>query len=153
MKLYLIRHGESVENKESKEPALSAWGKFEVEKTAGELAERIDRLDIIFHSGKLRARQTALIIQSKLKFSKTVPMSEMDGLKPNDSEIEIVEWANEIENDIMLVGHLPQMDKITRLLLKKNESNYSISFGTACAVSFERGESGEWFQMWFYSPR
>ena len=152
MKLYLVRHGEAVANDNGGETALSEWGKFEVEKTGTEIADRIDNLDIIFHSNKLRAQQTAKIIQTKLKFNTTVPLNEMEGLKPNDSVEEIAEWASQLQNDIMLVGHLPFMNKLSGLLLKESERNFSLSFGTASIAGFERGESGDWLLLWFFNP-
>ena len=152
MKIYLIRHGEAAEQDNGGETNLSEWGKFEVEKTGTEIADRIDNLDIIFHSDKLRAQQTAKIIQTKLKFNATVPINEMEGLKPNDSAEEIAEWAGQVQNDIMLVGHLPFMNNLAGLLLKESEKNYSLSFGTACVASFKRGESDDWMLLWFYNP-
>ena len=152
MKLYLVRHGEAVVSDNGGDVALSELGKFEVEKSGTEIADRIDNLDTIFHSNKLRAHQTAKIIQTKLKFDATVPMNEMEGLKPNDSAEEIAEWAGQVQNDIMLVGHLPFMNKLAGILLKESEKNYSLSFGTASVASFERGKSGDWMLLWFFNP-
>ena len=152
MRLYLVRHGEAVVSDNGGDVALSEWGKFEVEKSGTEIADRIDNLDIIFHSNKLRAHQTAKIIQTKLKFDATVPMNEMEGLKPNDSAEEIAEWAGQVQNDIMLVGHLPFINKLAGILLKESEKNYSLSFGTASVASFERGKSGDWMLLWFFNP-
>ncbi len=153
MRLYLVRHGEAAVDNDGGEPVLSKWGKFEVEKTGAELFARIDHLDIIFHSGKLRAQQTAEIIQAKLKFNTIVPLNEMEGLKPNDSAAEIAEWASKVHNDILLVGHLPFMDKLAALLHKDLAEKTTLSFGPACIACFERGESGDWTLLWFFSPR
>ena len=153
MRLYLVRHGDAVVAEEGGEPTLSEWGKFEVEKTGAEIYDRVDHLDLIFHSGKLRARQTANIIQSRLKFSKTIPLTEMEGLKPNDSVEEIAEWAGKIENDIMLVGHLPFMDLLATLLLKESEEKHTISFGPACVACLERTSLGDWTLLWFFNPQ
>ena len=152
MKLYLVRHGEAVVSDNGGNVALSEWGKFEVEKSGTEIADRIDNLDKIFHSNKLRAHQTAKIIQTKLKFDATVPMNEMEGLKPNDSAEEIAEWAGQVQNDIMLVGHLPFMNKLAGILLKESDKNYSLSFGTASVASFQRVKSGDWMLLWFFNP-
>ena len=151
MRLYLVRHGEAAVDNDSGEPTLSEWGKFEVEKTGTELFEHIKHLDIIFHSGKLRAQQTAEIIRTKIKL--TVPIEKMEGLKPNDSVTEIAKWAGKIENDIILVGHLPFMDKLAVLLLKDLKENYSLSFGTACVACLERSDSGDWTLLWFFKPQ
>jgi len=153
MRLYLVRHGEAVVKYDGEKAVLSEWGIFEVEKTGSEIAARIDRLDIIFHSDKLRAQQTATIIQTKLKFHTTVPLSEMEGLRPDDSVSEIMEWASEMKNDIMLVGHLPFIDKLAGRLLKESEKNYSLAFGTACVACFERVDSDDWILMWFFNPK
>jgi len=151
MKLYLVRHGEAAVSDDGGEPTLSEWGKFEVEKTGFKISDRDDHPDIIFHSGKLRAQQTAEIIQAKI--DAIVPIKMMEGLKPNDSVAEIAGWANEIKNDIMLVGHLPFMDKLATLLLKDSAKKQSISFGTACVACLERSDSGDWTLLWLFNPQ
>jgi len=151
MKLYLVRHGEAAESDDGGEPTLSEWGKFEVEKTGFEISHRPDHPDIIFHSGKLRAKQTAEIIRAKI--DAIVPIEKMEGLKPNDSVAEIAGWAGEIKNDIMLIGHLPFMDKLAALLLKDSKEKHSISFGTACVACLERNDSDDWNLLWYFKPQ
>ena len=151
MKLYLVRHGEASVNIEGDEPALSRLGNYEVEKTGTELANRVEHLDNIFHSGKLRARQTAEIIRAKI--DPNIQLEKIDGLKPNDSAAEIAEWVNGVHKDIMLVGHLPFMDKLAALLLKDSAEKTSLSFGSACVACLERSGSGDWTLLWFFSPQ
>jgi len=151
MKLYLVRHGEAAVNIEGGEPALSRWGNYEVEKTGTELANRVEHLDKIFHSGKLRAQQTAEIIRAKIEAK--IQLEKIDGLKPNDSAAEIAEWVNGVHKDIMLVGHLPFMAKLVALLLKDSAEKTSLSFGSACVACLERSGSGDWTLLWFFSPQ
>jgi len=60
--IYLIQHAESVPEKEDPARPLSDEGKVTVEKV-GALAARLGiKPDLIFHSERLRARQTAEIL-------------------------------------------------------------------------------------------
>ena len=62
MKRYLIQYGLALANKEDPERPLSAQGKAQTQKTAEYLKTRSINVDIIRHSIKLRAVQTAEII-------------------------------------------------------------------------------------------
>ena len=62
MRLYLARHGEAKSKLEDANRPLTLRGKKEVEKVAKYLAENKDiHLEVIMHSRKLRAKQTAEI--------------------------------------------------------------------------------------------
>ena len=106
MKLYLIQHGEAKSEAEDPERSMTARGEKEVmavSKVAGGLQIRPSK---IYHSGKLRAKQTAEIIASGLKISDSF-VQPTPGLNPND---DIHPWAERIskeKEDLMLVGHLP----------------------------------------------
>ena len=112
MKLYLIQHGEAKSEAEDPERSLTARGEKEViavSKVAGGLQIRPSK---IYHSGKLRAKQTAEIIAGALRISASL-VESAPGLNPND---DIQPWAERIskeKEDLMLVGHLPFLEKLT----------------------------------------
>ena len=116
MRVYLVRHGEALDQMESTARPLSEKGKVDIERLAELLAQRFKILPgYIFHSPKLRAAQTADIISNALPFP-LVP-EETDGLAPTDDP---VLWAQQLEamdKDTMLVGHLPNMSRLASLLL------------------------------------
>ncbi len=118
MKIYLIRHGESVANKgglsQTSETLLSEQGI----KQAKDVAKRLTRLkiDLIYSSTHLRAKQTAEIISKKIK-------------KP------IEYWENLIETDAFKENFdelNKRLEKVLEHLIShhKNQSVLSISHAT-----------------------
>ena len=150
MKLYLMRHGEAEGIYKGDQPTLNARGDDEVSQIGEALLSMNIQLDHIFHSGKLRARRTAEIVKSKLEVD--TPMSEKEGLKPNDS---VSAFAGNLEVDkgnIMVVGHLPFIAKLTSYLLAKTESESMFSFSTASVACLEYAHSLGWNLQWFINP-
>ena len=150
MKLYLMRHGEAEGIYDGDEPSLSARGEAEVNRIGEALSSMDSRLDHIFHSGKLRARQTAEIIKSKLGVD--IPISKKEGLKPNDPVSAFVGNLRENDENILIVGHLPFMAKLTSCLLAEKESEMMIAFGTASVACLEHSSLYSWNLHWFVNP-
>ena len=150
MKLYLIQHGEAKPEAEDPERSLTARGEKEVmavSKVAGGLQIRPSK---IYHSGKLRARQTAEIIASALKISDLVQPAT--GLNPND---DIHLWAERIskeKEDLMLVGHLPFLEKLTSLLLCGDENARLVLFRYGAIVCLDQKEDKGWAVRWILTP-
>lgn len=66
MRLYLVQHGEAKKEEEDPLRPLSERGREDVQRVA-KYVEKLDiKASIIFHSGKLRAKQTAEILAEKL---------------------------------------------------------------------------------------
>ncbi len=112
MRLYLVQHGESMKKEENKERPLSEKGRRDTEKIAKFLAEKI-KVSYIVHSKKNRARQTAEIFSHHLG----VEIREEENLEPLADPNLWVERLNKINEDIMIVGHLPHLSKLSAILL------------------------------------
>ncbi|MCU4138709.1 MAG: Phosphohistidine phosphatase SixA [Thermodesulfobacteria bacterium] len=150
MRLYLVQHGIPKPESEDPQKPLSDIGKNEVEKVAQVLKKSEIKVSKIFHSGKLRAKQTAEIIGNYLNPSEGIV--EAEGLKPLDSP-DI--WANQLNNlsdPIMLVGHLPHLQKLCSLLVIQNAEKPIIRFRQGGVVALERDEKGIWIISWVLYP-
>ncbi len=150
MKLYLVQHGIPKPETEDPQKSLSEIGKKEVEKVAKVLKNLNIEVTQILHSGKLRAKETAEILGSYLSPKEGV--IEAEGLNPLDSP-EI--WANQlfnIKDSIMLVGHLPHLQRLCSLLVIGDYEKPIIKFRQAGVVALERGEKGEWIISWTLYP-
>ncbi len=151
MKLYLIQHGEAKPEAEDPERSLTARGEKEIvaiSKMAGGLQIRPSK---IYHSGKLRAKQTAEIIASALKISDSL-VQPAPGLNPND---DIHLWAERIsteKEDLMLVGHLPFLEKLTSLLLCGDENARLVLFRYGAIVCLDQKEDKRWVVRWILTP-
>jgi len=151
MKLYLIQHGEAKSEAEDPERPLTARGEKEimaVSKVAGSLQIRPLK---IYHSGKLRAKQTAEIIASALKISDSLVQS-VQGLNPNDDIHPWVERISKEKEDLMLVGHLPFLEKLTSFLLCGDENARLVLFRYGAIVCFDQKEDKGWAVRWILTP-
>lgn len=113
MIVYLVRHGEAVAEEIDPARPLTEKGREEVEATARELRDEGARVEEIWHSGKLRAKQTAEIIAQVLNVSKVI---EKAGLNPNDNVTPIASLIRHSNKSILIAGHLPFIPKLASLL-------------------------------------
>jgi len=114
--IYLVRHGDAVQAQVDPARPLSPKGRAEVEATARALLKEGAKIDEIWHSTKLRARQTAEIIGQILGVRKIL---EKEGLKPNDDPAPIAEILKHIPKTILIAGHMPFLADLSALLGKK----------------------------------
>ena len=82
MKVYLVRHGEAVSSQFDPQRPLSAQGLADIRKVASFIKPLQISVEHIWHSGKLRAAQTAEILAESMSVIKDC--SAHKGLKPND---------------------------------------------------------------------
>lgn len=108
--LYLVHHGDAVGPDVDPQRPLSQAGRAHVEQLAETAARSGARPAVIWHSGKLRARQTAEA------FLKTCnPLAEFSavrGLQPTDPPQWAVDLVTGDARDIMLVGHMPHLPRL-----------------------------------------
>ena len=115
-RLYLVRHGEAKPKDEDPERGLTDVGRADVSGMAAWAAAADIRVDEIRHSGKLRAQQTAEILAEHLGTkSQAIP-----GLAPNDDPADIAMAINSEASNIMLVGHLPFLERLAAFLITGN---------------------------------
>ncbi len=151
MRLYLARHGEAVSKQEHEGRPLSAQGREDVARVAGFLGlfER-PRPARILHSGKMRAEQTAAMFAEAWRLP--APHRE-EGLTPGDDpalwEARLREWTG---GDLMLVGHLPHLERLAARLLCPVESAPFLTLETAGVACLEGG-GGDWRLIWLMMPR
>lgn len=115
MLLYLVQHAEAKSKEENSERGLTEKGLQDIRKVASFVGGLNVRANEIFHSGKKRALQAAEVLAEHLKPEKGV--SEKDGLAPMDDPQMWFERLSKLEEDVMLVGHLPHLSKLASLIL------------------------------------
>ncbi|MBI5409511.1 MAG: phosphohistidine phosphatase SixA [Nitrospirae bacterium] len=150
MFLYLIQHAEAMREEDDPSRSLTEKGIADIKKVA-ECAAKLDlKADLICHSGKMRAMQTAQILTDYLKFGK--PLTYTDGLAPMD-DVQI--WINRLarmDEDVMLVGHLPHLGSLSAALLCGDKDKNLIDFKMGCVVCLKRFEDGKWAVEWMITP-
>ena len=148
--LYLVRHGEAKAKDEDPERPLTAAGADDVGRVAAWAKGAEIRVDEIRHSGKLRAQQTAEILVQHLPDA-PVPQA-VSGLSPNDDVEPIAQQLQGQRRPIMLVGHLPFLERLAALLVvgDANESIATLDAGALLALA--KNESG-WCIVFLLQPK
>ena len=147
MYLYLVQHGLALPEEKDPQRPLSPEGKEAVKKIAQFLKSRNIQVDQIWHSRKLRAVQTAEIIAEAISCPKIIAR---DDLNPNSSVTKFSHELNTSNNNLMLIGHLPFLQKLSSMLLSGSDTNDFIAFKFAGVVAFEEQE--RWKISWFILP-
>ena len=107
-------------------------------------AERGAKPVAIWHSGKLRARQTA-----EAYWRACNPLAELTaigGLRPDDSPGRIRDLVAAEAREVMLVGHMPSLPKILRLLVL-GSADGALEFPLHGIVALE-AEGDLWVERW-----
>ena len=150
MNLYLVQHAQAKQKDESAERLLTEKGQADISKVAAFIVKQTNiHVNSIMHSGKIRALQTAEILSEHLNPSGGIKAVELGPLA-NPST-----WADRLseeKEDIMLVGHLPHLSKLSALLLCQDESKTIVNFQTGGIVCLFRDESGVWSIRWMVIP-
>ena len=116
MNVYLVQHGKAKAKEDDPERPLTDDGMEEVRKIAGFIGKKSgNQPDSVYHSGKTRALETAQMMADS--FSPSSEVIEVDGLKPLDDPSVWADRIEKIDDEIMLVGHLPHMSKLAALLI------------------------------------
>ncbi|PMP98115.1 MAG: phosphohistidine phosphatase SixA [Thermodesulfobacterium geofontis] len=150
MKLYLVQHGIPKPESEDPRKPLSEIGKTEVEKVSQALKKAGIKISKIFHSGKLRAKQTAEIIGDYLNPSEGI--GEAEGLNPLDPPEIWAKKLSDFKDPLMLVGHLPHLQKLCSLLVIGDSEKPIVRFRQSGVIALERDEKGNWIISWTLYP-
>ncbi|MBN2402757.1 MAG: phosphohistidine phosphatase SixA [Spirochaetes bacterium] len=150
MGLYLVRHGEAAAEEVDPNRPLTPRGKADVLKTAAFLKGKVT-VDIIWHSTKLRARETASLYAGA--FSPAHGLLEKQGLAPNDPVGNIMDdIINTKHEHLMIVGHLPFLSRLASLLIAGTESGNVLVFRPGGVAYLEHTDKGNWSAVWIVVP-
>ena len=150
MVLYLVQHAEAQKKEADPERDLTEKGRIDIESVAHYVKRLKVEVRQIFHSGKTRARSTANVLAWHLK--PPAGVSEAPGLTPLD-EPEI--WAGrlaQMDEDVMLVGHLPHLARLAALLICGDKEKMAVNFQMGGVVRLRRMEAGQWAVDWMVVP-
>jgi phosphohistidine phosphatase len=150
MALYLIQHGKSLPKDQDPDQGLSAEGIAETQRISNAAKDYGVAVSQIRHSVKTRARQTAEIFAGALNPKQGI--QEVSGIKPLD---DVAEYAANIDpaEDIMLVGHLPFMQRITSYLITGSIDQPVFKFQNSGIVCLDKDpEKQGWVILWALMP-
>jgi len=114
MKAILVHHAEAVGPEVDPQRPLSARGRDQAERLAEGLQGRGVVPAAIWHSGKLRSKQTA---EAFLRRSPFADFRMVRGLRPDDPPTWIHSELMADTRDILLVGHMPNIFSLAHTLV------------------------------------
>ncbi len=144
--IYLIQHAQAKKEEEDPQRGLTEKGISDIEKIARFLSSLRITINKIFHSPKKRALQTAEILNKYLQPQDGLEVSNQ--LNPLDDVKSWYEKILSIQENIMIVGHLPHLEKLASLILCGDETKKIVSFKMASVVCIKKEDkifSIEWF--------
>jgi phosphohistidine phosphatase len=149
MKVYLVRHAEAVSKDMALDRPLSDEGREQAAAVAAITKQMRVEVTRIQHSGKIRARQTAEILARALAPAKGV--EAVSGMAPTDDVKPMAEKLDDTVEPLMLVGHLPFMERLAGHMLTGDADQVVVSFTTAAIVCLEKADQ-RWQLIWTLTP-
>ena len=149
MTLFLVHHADAVGPDVDTRRPLSPRGQAQAARAAEEAAARGARPAVIWHSGKLRARQTAEAFWRACN-----PFAEFSAtrdLQPDDPPEWIRDRLRGDTRDILMAGHFPFLPRLLGVLLSSGAAGHSgigdfPQHGVVALVSDDAGET--WKESW-----
>jgi phosphohistidine phosphatase len=152
MRLLLVHHGDAVGPELDPRRPLSPWGRDAVQRLAVEAAARGVKPSAVWHSGKLRAKETA-----EAYWRACNPFAEFSAtrdLQPDDPPEWIRDRLRGESRDLLIAGHYPHMPRLLNLLVAGPERPGPQSFPINGAVALRSDDDGETFsEEWRLDPR
>jgi len=150
MKLYLVQHGAALTSEVDPARPLSESGRQDVQAMADFLKGAGIRVERVWHSGKLRAEQTAhLLAKAVLPRGK---IEQVGGIGPNDDVAGFVSDADVWGQDILVAGHLPFLSRLVARLVTGNPEHQVVGFLPGSVACLERCDIDRWILLWMIRP-
>ena len=143
--ILLVHHGDAVGPEIDPQRPLSSHGRAVSERQALRVAALGVSPEAIWHSGKLRARQTAEPLWRACN-----PLASFEavrGLQPGDPPGWIRDRLAGETRTIAVVGHMPHLGRLLRLLVAGSE-DAPIPFPSHAIVALESRDDGTFTEAW-----
>jgi len=150
MALFLVQHGKSLPKEKDPDRGLSRQGIEETRAMAGVAQKQNVQVLRIIHSGKKRALQTAEIFMKTLEPEDGIAKSP--GLAPLD-DVTVFAAKISAEENIMVVGHLPFMERMASYLVTGSIDTPLFRFQNSGIVCLDKDPDSEsWVIKWTLMP-
>jgi phosphohistidine phosphatase len=143
VRLVLVHHGDAVGPDVDPSRPLSESGRAAVERLATDAARRGVHPDVVWHSGKLRARQTAEAFWRAC--NALADFSATRDLQPDDSPDWIRDRLRGETREVLIAGHFTHLPRLLRLLLGPDAAQFPLH-GVVALVTEDEGET--WKELW-----
>jgi phosphohistidine phosphatase len=142
--LFLVHHAEAVGPEIDARRPLSSAGREAVGRLAAETAARGARPVVVWHSGKLRAKETAEAFWRAC--NALADLAATRDLQPDDPPEWIRDRLRAEPRDVLIAGHFPHLPRLLALLVGGRED---ASFPPHGIVALQTADDGEtWTELW-----
>lgn len=146
LRVYLVHHGDAVGPEVDLRRPLSPNGREDSERVAAEAAARGAKPNVVWHSGKLRAKETAEIFWRAC--NALADFAATRDLQPDDPPSWMRDRLRHEPRDVMLAGHFPHLPRLLALLLDRPEATMA-HFPLHGIVALRTDDEGErWNEEW-----
>jgi phosphohistidine phosphatase len=152
--LYVMRHGEAAAGADDAVRPLSDVGLASAQSVAALARRGGVRVDMMVHSGLVRARQTADVLANSVAYDSD-PDSRPD-MRAEDPIEPTLEWllAAPDSQTICLVGHVPFLDRLIGALTTGSESNLPVGLAPAGLAKLARpADKDDFVISWVVTPQ
>lgn len=150
MRLYLVQHAAATSKEQNNTRPLTAQGREDITRTSGFLSlfER-PKPHRVIHSNRLRSQQTAHMLAEAWSCQH---IEENNDMSPQSDPYIWVKNLLEIHEDMVLVGHLPHLQRLAGILLCEDDTQDIIQFKHAGLSCLERSNH-KWSLCWQIHPQ
>jgi len=147
--LFLVHHGEAVGPEIDPRRPLSDEGRAAVEALAARAAEHGAKPAVVWHSGKLRAKQTAEAFWRAC--NALADFSATRDLQPDDPPHWIHDRLRGVTRDVLIAGHFPHLPRLLAALTNRDQG--AADFPPHGIVALETKDGGvTWKEVWRIAP-
>ncbi len=146
MRVYIVRHGQAAAAASDSARPLSPEGRAEVTRLGDYLAREGIRVSAVWHSSKVRARETAQLLADTGRLGG--PLEARAGLRPDDDVSDVAVALEASDADVCIVGHMPHIS----ILVYTLAAGAAVRFDTATMACLERIAPRAWRVLWHVSP-
>ena len=149
MRVYLVQHAQAKPAEVVPDRPLTAQGISDAQ-TVGEFLARAGiEIAAIWHSGKARAAQTADVLARHLSGAE---VQAVEHLSPGDPPKPILKRLLDQAGDVMVVGHLPHLEKLASLIIAGDADVEAVAFSKACVLCLSLNSDGRGCVHWMITP-
>ena len=145
MNLYLVHHGIAVGPEVDARRPLSSTGQAGVDRLAALAAARGAKPAVVWHSGKLRAKQTAEAFWRAC--NALAEFSATRDLQPDDPAQWMRDRLRGETRDILIAGHFTHLPRLLALLVLGGEAGVDFPINGVVALS-TNDEAETWKEIW-----
>lgn len=136
MRFIIVRHGEAVHKFEDDGRRLTAKGRKEADSVGRYLKISNVNPRFIIHSSKQRSLESAMRISEILNLPDRLHFEKNAG--PDGDLRDIIDLVMNTEDSVILVSHIPLVNRISNFLLSDNDYRSALGFDTGSVLILDR---------------